>query len=85
MKVKDLMEALADADPEADVILQADAEGNGYSPLQTADIDAVYVPDTTYSGHAYSLSYSAEDAGLTEEGWSEIKRKPRCVVLAPLN
>lgn len=30
MKVKDLIEQLSVLDPELDVILQADAEGNGY-------------------------------------------------------
>ena len=85
MKVKELLAALADADPEAEVILQKDSEGNGYSPLEGADLKAVYVPDSTYSGTVYSMSWSASDACMTKAEWEEIKDKPRCVVLYPVN
>ena len=85
MKVKELLEALAGVDLEAEVILQKDAEGNGYSPLHVADPDAVYVPDSAYSGDVYSMEWSADDACKTEEEWDTIKAMPRCVVLAPVN
>lgn len=85
MKVKDLMTALAAADPDADVILQKDAEGNGYSPLEGADLNAVYVPDSTWSGDVYSMDWKAEDACKTDAEWDEIQAKPRCVVLYPMN
>jgi hypothetical protein len=85
MKVKELVAALADADPEAEVVLQKDSEGNGYSPLNGADLDAVYVAETTWSGDVYAMDWSAEDACMTEREWSRIKAKPRCVVLFPVN
>ena len=85
MKVKELIEALASCDPEAEVILQKDAEGNGYSPLHAVDHEAVYFPDSTWSGHVYSTTWSADDACKSEEEWQDILRKPRCVVLAPVN
>ena len=85
MKVKDLLAALAEADPEADVILQKDAEGNGYSPLAGADLEAVYVPDSTWSGDVYSLNWTADDACKTAEEWPAITAKARCVVLHPVN
>jgi hypothetical protein len=85
MKVKDLISALATADPEAEVILQKDAEGNGYSPLDSADLQAVYVADSTYSGNVYSLSWSAEEACMSKKEWAQLIRRPRCVVLAPVN
>ena len=85
MKVKELLEVLAGVDPEAEVILQKDAEGNGYSPLHVADPDAVYVSDCTWSGDVYSMEWSADDACKTEEEWNTIKAMPRCVVLAPVN
>jgi len=85
MKVKELLEALAAADPEAEVILQKDGEGNGYSPLHAADLDAVYVPDSTWSGDVYSLSWTADDACKSPAEWAKITSKPRCVVLAPVN
>lgn len=85
MKAKELIEFLSTVNPEADVILQKDAEGNGYSPLRGADGDAVYIPRNTWSGEAYSPDWSADDACMSAEEWAEIQAKPRCVVLYPVN
>jgi len=85
MKVKELLEALAKADPEAEVILQKDAEGNGYSPLHVADPDAVYVPTCKWAGDVFSIGSNADDACKSQEDWSAIMAMPRCVVLAPVN
>lgn len=85
MKVKELLEALAGADPEAEVILQKDAEGNGYSPLEGADDEAVYVATTTWYGAVYSMGWTAQDACKTDEEWAAICAMPRCVVLHPVN
>jgi hypothetical protein len=85
MKVKDLIECLSTLNPESDVILQKDSEGNFYSPLRGADADCVYMPDTTYSGNVYSMDWSADDACLDDDQWEKIKAKPRCVVLYPIN
>lgn len=85
MKVRELLEALSKANPDAEVILQKDAEGSGYSPLHCADLEAVYVPDSTYSGNVFSLGWSADDACKSEIEWHEIKSKPLCVLLAPVN
>jgi len=32
---------------DMEVILQKDGEGNGFSPLASADGDMVYIPETT--------------------------------------
>ena len=85
VKVKELLESLNGADPEAEVVLQVDAEGNGYAPLAGVDLEAVYMPDSTWSGDVYSLNWTASDAGKTEAEWAEITAKPRCVVLFPVN
>ena len=85
MKVKELIEILSNVNQESEVILQKDAEGNGYSPLRGADDDAVYIPDSTWSGDVYSMDWSADDAAMDEEEWAEIKANPRCVVLYPIN
>ena len=50
MKVKDLIKELKKVDPESIIVLQKDAEGNGYSPLSGIDNDAIYIPDSTWSG-----------------------------------
>jgi hypothetical protein len=85
MKVKELLDALTEADPEAEVILQKDAEDSGYSPLKGADLDAVYVPESTCSGDVYSMEWTSHVAGKTDAEWDEIQAKPRCVVLYPVN
>jgi hypothetical protein len=85
MKVKELIEELSKLDPESQVILQKDAEGNGYSPLYAVDGDAVYLPDSTWSGDVYSTNWTADDADMDAEEWAETLKKPRCVVLAPVN
>lgn len=85
MKVIELIAALQQMDPECEVILQKDAEGNGYSPLAGADGLAVYVPDTTWSGEVYDVELPADEHCMTEEEWEAVKAKPRCVVLWPVN
>lgn len=85
MKVKELVKALEGLDPEAEVIVQEDAEGNGYSPLAGADPNAIYIPESTYSGMVYDADWDAADAGMEEDEWAEVLAKPRCVVLYPVN
>ena len=85
MKVKELIAALSAVDPESEVVLQKDSEGNGYSPLEGADPNSVYVPDSSYSGEVYAMDWSASDAAMSEEDWTEMKSRPRCVILFPVN
>jgi hypothetical protein len=85
VKVIDLIRELSALDPDSEVILQKDAEGNGYSPLSEVDGAAVYVPDSTWSGNVYSTEWSAEDASMDDDEWIDMLKKPRCVVLAPVN
>lgn len=85
MIVSELMDRLAELPEDAEVILQKDAEGNGYSPLYEVDGKAVYVAETTWSGTVYSTEWTANDADMDKEEWAEILAKPRCVVLAPTN
>lgn len=88
MTVGQLKKLLAAIPDDHLVILQKDAEGNGYSPL--ADVEGrnnVYVPDSTWSGEVYykkltgalrSLGYTEEDVYPDDDGID-------CVVLAPVN
>jgi hypothetical protein len=85
MTVKELKEAIANLPDEMEVVLQKDSEGNGCSPLAGADPDAVYIPDSTWSGDVYSMDWSADDACMSEEEWEEIKSKPRTLILHPVN
>ena len=86
MNVKELKEALEELPDDMEVILQKDAEGNGYSPLADADPDCIYFPETTWYGEVRSLRHSAEDHCLEEDEWEDMKRdNPRALVLAPVN
>lgn len=85
MTVKELKEAIANLPDEMEVVLQKDAEGNGYSPLEDVDPNAVYIPNSTWSGDVYSMGWTAGDACVTEGEWEEIKAKPRTLILAPVN
>lgn len=86
MNVKELREALANLPDDMEVILQKDAEGNGYSPLEGADAEAIYLAETTWSGECYADSWTAGEAGFDEDEWDDIKQdNPRCLVLFPVN
>lgn len=85
MKIKDLIEQLKDLDPEMEIVLQKDAEGNGYSPLAGADENCVYIAETTWYGEVYDTTWTSDDADMDEEEWAEILARPRCVVLFPVN
>jgi hypothetical protein len=85
MKVKDLLAVLAELDPEAELILQKDAEGNGYSPLAGAEANQIYLPATTWSGEVYFDHQDLLADGHEPEEADEIAARPRVVVLYPIN
>lgn len=85
MKVKELIAELKKLDPNSQVILQKDSEGNGYSPLYAVDGEAIYIADTTWAGDVYSADWTADDADMDADEWAKLLKKPRCVVLAPIN
>ena len=87
MKVKDLMAELAKCDPEAELIVQKDAEGNGYSPLSGIDHECVYMPECDWYGDVISTKWSPEECcmGHDPDHYDEIMAMPRCVVLYPIN
>lgn len=85
MRVSELIELLKSMPQDAEVILQKDAEGNGYSPLDAVDSDCIYVPDSTWSGYVYSAEWTADEACMDQDEWDELLAQPRSVVLAPIN
>lgn len=85
MKVKELLKLLEGYDPKAEVILQKDAEGNGYSPLEGVDDEAVYVADNSWSGNVYDTKWTADEACMDEDDWERLMKRKRCVVLYPVN
>lgn len=85
MTVKELITILKYIEGDTEIIIQKDSEGNEYSPLSGADSNAVYVPDSTYSGHVYNLAWSAEDANISEDEWKQLKTNKKSLILYPIN
>lgn len=55
MKIKDLIHSLSSLNPELEVILQKDSEGNGYSPLDG------YACGTYAANNDWSGEFSEEE------------------------
>ena len=85
MKIRELLEILLTLDPEMECIVQKDAEGNGYSPLSGADSNGIYIAETTWYGEVYNGEWTADDADMDEDLWEAMLKKPRCLVLHPVN
>lgn len=73
MNIKELIEAIKNLNPETEVIVQKDSEGNGFSPL--CDVyDMFYMPDNTWQGEVYDKNDPDRDM-----------RAIPCIVLCPTN
>lgn len=83
MNIKELKELLADIPDDREVLIQKDSEGNGYEFLRGVDENAVHAPDQSYFGEVFDPSWTADEAGMDEEEWEEVKKNPRVVVLFP--
>jgi hypothetical protein len=68
MKVKELIKELQEVDGDRIVIIQKDAEGNGYSPLTMIDDESTYLADSTWSGEVGIEKLTQEDRN---NGYSE--------------
>lgn len=85
MTVKELRQRLNELPDDMVIIIQKDREGNNYSPMSGADSNVVYVPINGYSGIAYSLHWTYEDACMSHGEWEILKTMPRSLILYPYN
>lgn len=88
LTIKELKAQLADLPDDMLVILQKDAEGNGYSPLEDVDgYNNVYVPDSTWSGdcHLKVLTAELKAAGYGPDDVYDGNDAQDCVILCPVN
>lgn len=84
--VGELRDALAGLPADMPIILEKDAEGNGYSPLSSVVTNARYEPESTWSGErrASEEDWNADDYhGDTYEEYAE--GSFLVVVLGPVN
>lgn len=71
-----LRDHLRDVPDDMPVVLQKDAEGNGYSPLSWVDLDHVYEPESTWAGEARDT---------TDPDYEPDDRDEKIVLLGPVN
>jgi hypothetical protein len=83
MKVKELINKLKETDPEREVVMSKDSEGNSHSPLY-GFWEGSYVPETTWYGEVYNDSMEGdpdpEDVRIPGEGGAVA-----AIVLQPVN
>lgn len=84
MKVRELLEQLKGVDPEREIVMSKDAEGNGYSPLSSL-WEGRYRAETTWYGDVGLEILTAEDRqrGYTDE--DVIDDGVPAVILVPTN
>jgi hypothetical protein len=69
-------------DPEKEIIIQRDSEGNGFSPLDGADDQCIY---SELGMEVYDINWSANQVHMEEEVWKQFKKNNiPCIVLYPL-
>lgn len=82
MKVKELIETLSKLNPELDVLIAKDAEGNGFSILHEVGINHSYIID----GYCYEVSIHHLTDELMQSGYCKedvIEDSTECIVLWP--
>lgn len=85
MTVGELIELLQKEDPEREVIISMDSEGNEFSPLSDYSPE-LYVPDSTWSGEIYLEELTEEDIenGYTEDDVYDGTDGVKAIVLWPI-
>lgn len=86
LTVGELADYLADQPRDRQIVMAKDAEGNGYSPLSAAE-EAIYVPESTWSGEIYQTpeQIAASDDPEDEFDGSGEEGAVRVVLLGPVN
>ena len=72
MRSHDFAKILLD-NPDVELIMQRDPEGNGYSPMAGIDYDVVMVKGG-WECDVYNLNWDADEADMDPEEWEEVKK-----------
>jgi hypothetical protein len=80
----ELADYLATQPRDRKIVLQKDAEGNGYSPLADAD-EAMYAADNTWSGDVYMTPEELAEQKDPDDYSEAPEDAERVVVLGPVN
>lgn len=87
LKVRKLKEYLNNLPKEMDdceIILQKDAEGNGYGELRGI-AEAIAIKDRRGYGYdnIYDLDWTADECCLEEDEWEKLKKEKPSFILYP--
>lgn len=66
MKVKDLIKKLQTVDPELEVVMSKDGEGNSHSPFSDFS-GGIYEAESTWSGYFTTWIYGEDEDGFDTE------------------
>lgn len=81
MKVKEFIKILQEFDPEKEIIIGKDAEGNSFSPLSEDISSGIYCPDSTWSGEFYEDSTIGDEEYFQPDETNSIE----AICLYPIN
>jgi hypothetical protein len=81
--VKKLIEQLSKLDPDSRVLVQSDAEGNGYA--ECAGADPAFVLEFSRELQVYNNDWSADECDMDQEEYDSMRndKSKRCVVIFP--
>lgn len=82
MKAKELIELLQRVDPETEIVVSRDSEGNGYNKLGSVNVDEyAFRPD----GHEVEIGLRTLTKELERQGYSDedVLDGTPCVVIWP--
>ena len=85
MKVKDIIKQLQEQDPDLEIFISSDPEGNNIQEIPEICLGevSIYVKDGR-DIETWSLNCSASDACEDEEKWEEMKKTyPKGIILYP--
>ena len=78
MKVKEAIEALQKLNPDSELMISSDDEGNSYRKMTGFDGHSIYDADNE---SMYSDTWTASEACMEKDEWDEFKQRPRTIVV----
>lgn len=84
MKVCDLIEELKQLDPDMEVVMSSDAEGNSYSPLSGYGV-GYYVKENSWSGEWWDEDDLSPLDFDEEKDYYDIVNQDKAIALFPVN
>jgi len=78
MTVQELKKIIKNLPNDMKITLEGDKEI--YSQLVGFSTTAIYIPETTWYGNAYSPNWTAEDSCMSNDEWEKVKKNERSLL-----